>query len=240
MNHLAQDFHPDYLAGEDYKLDIKSSKPRVYQNNVKRLFPPSEREGSAQSPRLRLVGPELENNFEPKAETKVFRRYFFGKVFWVGQALFSLTLLSFVAVIHLRSLNALQEIKSDGHMLNLSQAERIKKIESDTSGLTHVVHYLVDNKKEHSLQNSEEGNPSKITTRLERESVTHIYRERVAKVVAPRANLRQGPGENYPSVMTVSEGSKLVVIEDSDKWLKVASPNGQPLWLLKEISIIQG
>jgi len=49
----------------------------------------------------------------------------------------------------------------------------------------------------------------------------------LAKVSAPRLNLRAGPGTNHAPIMTVSSGTILVVEDDSQgTWVRVVAPNG--------------
>jgi hypothetical protein len=45
------------------------------------------------------------------------------------------------------------------------------------------------------------------------------------------ANIRSGPGNNYPVVTTVKQGDKLTVIGESGEWFNVRLENGQQGWI---------
>jgi len=46
---------------------------------------------------------------------------------------------------------------------------------------------------------------------------------------------KSGPGDNYPNIATFKKGDKLTVLEQSGKWVKVRSENGQVGWIRSEV-----
>jgi hypothetical protein len=46
---------------------------------------------------------------------------------------------------------------------------------------------------------------------------------------------KAGPGENYPDIATFRKGDKLIILEQSGKWVKVRSENNQVGWIRSEV-----
>lgn len=57
----------------------------------------------------------------------------------------------------------------------------------------------------------------------------------VVEVVVNKANLRIAPGTEASSVMAVSRGTKLLVDTEEAQWLRVFAPNGQSLWVARDV-----
>lgn len=57
----------------------------------------------------------------------------------------------------------------------------------------------------------------------------------VGIITVPAANLRTGPGREYPVVMRVSQGMRLVIEEYRDGWYSVTAPTGERVWVAGEV-----
>jgi len=57
----------------------------------------------------------------------------------------------------------------------------------------------------------------------------------IATVIWTFANIRSGPGNNYPLVTTVKQGDKLTVIGESGEWLNVRLVDGQQGWVSNRV-----
>ena len=57
----------------------------------------------------------------------------------------------------------------------------------------------------------------------------------LARVTAPRLNLRTGPSTNHAPLMTVSAGT-ILVVEDATQgiWVRVVAPNGARAYALRD------
>ena len=49
------------------------------------------------------------------------------------------------------------------------------------------------------------------------------------------ATVKSGPGDNYPAITTVRKGDKLIIMEQSEKWVRVRLENGQEGWVRSEV-----
>ena len=59
----------------------------------------------------------------------------------------------------------------------------------------------------------------------------------VVEVSVNKANLRVGPGLNHSPLMTVAQGTRLVVETEKDKWYRIIAPNGVRLWVSSDVVI---
>lgn len=58
----------------------------------------------------------------------------------------------------------------------------------------------------------------------------------VVKVAVDKANLRTGPGMNHSPLMELAGGSRLVVEQKQDAWLRVIAPNGVRAWISADVT----
>jgi hypothetical protein len=90
-------------------------------------------------------------------------------------------------------------------------------IELSIARITTVLSYLVDKSKTQQLI----GHEAPPTPQL-------------GIVRAKRLNLRAGPGTNFKPVMTVAEGTTLLIEESMDEeWVSVIAPSGEKAYALK-------
>jgi septal ring factor EnvC (AmiA/AmiB activator) len=57
----------------------------------------------------------------------------------------------------------------------------------------------------------------------------------IATVIAPKANLRSGPGTNNAPIMQVSKGTRLLVETRQGSWYRVVSPTGSRAWIFGDV-----
>jgi uncharacterized protein YgiM (DUF1202 family) len=71
------------------------------------------------------------------------------------------------------------------------------------------------------------------------EFVDIALRPAVGVVKVPSANLRTGPGKEYPVIMEVSKGMRLVIDEYRDGWYLVTAPTGEKLWTFNSVIAVR-
>ncbi len=47
--------------------------------------------------------------------------------------------------------------------------------------------------------------------------------------------VKEGPGDDYPVIARVQKGNKIIIVEQSGKWVKVRLENGQEGWIRSEV-----
>lgn len=57
----------------------------------------------------------------------------------------------------------------------------------------------------------------------------------IATVIADKANLRTGPGEDNSPIITVAKGTRLAVETREGKWFRVTSPTGTRAWVSSDV-----
>ena len=53
----------------------------------------------------------------------------------------------------------------------------------------------------------------------------------VVTVSVIKANLRTGPGKEYPTLMAVTGGTRLVLLSNQKGWQKILAPSGEEAWI---------
>lgn len=104
---------------------------------------------------------------------------------------------------------------------------RIEQVETNVQTLTNVLTVI------HSNLMEAIGEPSPVEShqhKADGQSAPHTV-----FVTVPKANLRAGPGLNTSAVMAVSRGTELLVDTVEGPWLRVFAPNGERLWVAREI-----
>ena len=66
-------------------------------------------------------------------------------------------------------------------------------------------------------------------------SVTPSSKQSIVTVTWTFANVRSGAGNDYPSVATVKQGEKLIVIGEIGDWLNVRLEDGKEGWISNEV-----
>lgn len=59
----------------------------------------------------------------------------------------------------------------------------------------------------------------------------HVADLQVATISVEKADLRLGPGKNHSALMTLRQGSRLVIEARQGEWYRVFAPNGQRAWI---------
>jgi SH3-like domain-containing protein len=59
----------------------------------------------------------------------------------------------------------------------------------------------------------------------------HVQDLQVATISVEKADLRLGPGKNHSALMTLRQGSRLVIEARQGEWYRVFAPNGQRAWI---------
>lgn len=108
---------------------------------------------------------------------------------------------------------------------------KLETLRNDFSSLTSVVRFLVQRQK---AQSEIEQGEIKESAALQSFPAAEAPLG-VSTVSAPRANLRQGPGEESKVLMNVAQGSRLLVEETKGEWLKVYAPNGSEAWIRRDL-----
>ena len=74
-----------------------------------------------------------------------------------------------------------------------------------------------------------------VISRLEKTRTAEQDYGKIVRVTATKANLRIAPSNHSSAVMAVSQGTNLLVDSEEIGWFKVFAPNGQTLWISKEL-----
>lgn len=64
--------------------------------------------------------------------------------------------------------------------------------------------------------------------------------EQSCEVIAASANIRSGPGTGYRVVTTATKGTKLKIVEETDKWLRIVLPREGPGWIFRDMVAVTG
>lgn len=96
------------------------------------------------------------------------------------------------------------------------------RLEDRFSKIGAVLDYLVSQR------------PAPMTPMDQDESDT-LNESDVATVIVDKANLRSGPGKEYPAIMAISKGTRLLVEEQQKDWFRVVAPTGESLWVAREV-----
>lgn len=73
--------------------------------------------------------------------------------------------------------------------------------------------------------------PSKSTPPSSISTFPRTYEERIVYVKWSKASLREGPGANFKTVLEVTKGTALAVLEEKDTWLRVKTEDGKEGWI---------
>ena len=121
-----------------------------------------------------------------------------------------------------------------GNRILASEAQAsltFRKTNERFSNVTSVLRYLLENvKADYSLQPIGQASTYEIKPKSEQEPDQKDLT--FTKVSATKINLRRGPGDAFPAVMSISRGTSLVVDMKKDGWSRIYAPTGERLWAL--------
>lgn len=110
----------------------------------------------------------------------------------------------------------------------------ISSVNDQVKNLTHVVRFLVEKEKAHAA--SEEAASEAVEPEyLSGLSGASVATRVVVMVKVAKANLRKEPRQDSGVVMTVAEGSRLLVEAEMTGWFSVNTPTGEKAWVSKDV-----
>ena len=113
-------------------------------------------------------------------------------------------------------------------------------LEEEVNLITDVLRKLVPTVKELAMKQGIK-TPAMIREEAAQSVQTTIGPLELVRVTSERANLRETPRVDGKLVMAISEGTELVVDEDTGDWMRVTAPNGKPAWIHSSVtSVVQG
>jgi hypothetical protein len=71
--------------------------------------------------------------------------------------------------------------------------------------------------------------------RVELASSINNEEEKLAVVTSARANIRREPALDSPSIMTINQGSVLLIRTNEGEWIQVLTPLGEPGWMHRSV-----
>ncbi len=108
-----------------------------------------------------------------------------------------------------------------------SVSSRPADIEQRFTDISVVLRFLLDKAKQPGV-NTAAANITSSEEDLGRDAM-------IVTVKTPSAYLRTGPSLEHSPLMTISQGTRLVVETRQGDWYRVIAPNGQRTWINKEV-----
>ena len=216
--------HPAYLISEEAKAEFLPEKPQSLGEPKQSISRKEKKEkGAKKAKAARKTTPSIDSN---KAVTAVSLSQRVPLYIW----LFALSLV-LLFVNQVRYHFSLVSQKEASSRLLTEERLKLQALRNDFSSLTSVVRFLVQRQKAQS--EVEQGDVSEGAASQSSPGTQAPLG--VSTVSAPRANLRQGPGEETQVLMNVAQGSRLLIEETKGEWLKVYAPNGSEAWIRKDL-----
>ena len=225
--------HPAYLLSEEAEAELISEECQAGETQSpvpKKSTPRKQRKekGTKKARTVQKANSDKKTNLsaDTKTTTAVSLSSKVPLYFWLFAL--SLVLLFAIQVRYHFSLASQKEVSS--HLLS-DERIKLQALRNDFSSLTSVVRFLVQRQKAQS--EVEQGYVSEGAASQSSPGTQAPLG--VSTVSAPRANLRQGPGEETQVLMNVAQGSRLLIEETKGEWLKVYAPNGSEAWIRKDL-----
>lgn len=224
--------HPAYLISEEVKAESLSEKPQSSEEpEPKQSTSRKEKKekGAKKAKAARTANRDkkrLPSIDSKKTVSAVFMSQRVPLYIW----LFALSLFLLGANQVRYHFLLLSEKEHSSRMIS-EEHLKLETIRSDFLSLTSVVRFLVQRQKAQSETYTKEGENDAAPQPLPGTNAPFL----ISTVSAPRANLREAPGEDSRALMNVTQGSRLLVEEQKGQWLKVYAPNGMEAWIRKDL-----
>ena len=185
------------------------------------------------------VVPLYPKDFDRKEASISNPKWYFSSFYLLIGATAFVLLVYFVSQIYL--FRTIERIKSEFKVSSREREEKILALEANVSGLTDVAKFVVKRIGEvEEPKILSAAMPIVDSQPLHRDEPLEEESRFTVSVIAPKANLRSGPGENFSTSMTVARGSSFIVEERRGDWLQIISPNGSRAWLLSTLVSVKG